>query len=126
MQQSEKKVVAIIEDNSELNDMLAEIIEEEGYQTKQYTSPQFVQQFRRQSAPPDLYIIDAWLNGYVSGITQTKALLESKKPPAIIIMSSDESIQYEAEELPVVTFLQKPFHIEELLTVVNQTLSSHT
>lgn len=122
MQQQKEKLVAIIEDNSELSDMLTEIIEDEGYQTVQYTSPQFIQHFESMSKKPDLFLIDAWLNGYTSGITQTKALLEQEDPPAIILMSSDESVQYQTENVDIIAFIQKPFHIEELLTIINQTL----
>jgi len=126
-EKKDKKSIVIIEDNVELANFLEELLTEQGYLVSVFNGAQLIQKFDTIKSKPDLFLIDAWLDDQTSGITQVKSLLldESENKPAILVMSSDQTIEYEVNDLPIEGFIHKPFQIEELLYTIDDAISSN-
>jgi CheY-like chemotaxis protein len=109
--------VLVVEDSLETLDVLANILEFEGYEV--FTAVNGREALSRvRSAPPDAILLDLWLplmNGY-------QFLEELRKLPApvgqvpVIVITAD--FRARPEDLPIQALLRKPLDLERLLMTI--------
>lgn len=70
---------------------------------------------------PDVVMLDFKMPG-IDGLELTKQLMNTKRPPAIIMFSAsmDEALEKEAKTKGVIACVSKPFDLEDLRKKVHQ------
>jgi DNA-binding response OmpR family regulator len=117
--------ILIIDDDPDILDMLAWVLEEEGYPVAAVTSGrealQWIQAAEAVGEPPALILLDLAMPG-MSGSQVVVALRQKwgAKVSPIIVISADQSAHLRERELGAVFTLTKPFEIERLLKLVKQ------
>lgn len=117
--------VLIIDDDSDLLELLAWTLEEAGYTVAAVTSGrealQWIQAAEAVGEPPALILLDLAMPG-MSG-PQVVAALHQKwgvKVSPIIVISADQYAALRGRELGAAYTLRKPFEIDRLLKLVKQ------
>jgi DNA-binding response OmpR family regulator len=120
-------VIALVEDDSSITELLCELLREDGYRTIScLNAEQAFQTIRR--AKPDLLILDLHLNGSESGfaVLDILRLTPSTKDIPVIVCSADTKLLYDKEEelrLAKCQVLEKPFDIDAFLSKVKDALA---
>lgn len=114
------KAILVVDDESAILDMIAELLGYEGYDVVT-TSQGRVALARAKTDPPALILLDLMMPG-MSGWQVIDALKASPQTRAIpiVVISAQRDLPTTAAELGIVTFLAKPFDIDELLGIVRQ------
>jgi CheY-like chemotaxis protein len=114
------KPILVVDDEPAILDMIAELLGYEGYQVVT-TSEGSVALTQAKADPPALILLDLMMPG-MSGWQVIAALRASPQTRAIpvVLLSARRDLQATATELGIVTFLAKPFDIDELLDIVHQ------
>jgi len=117
--------ILVVDDEPDIRQLVAEILEDEGYQVRSAENGQSARSaFARQT--PDLVLLDIWMPD-VDGITLLKEWSGHKGLPCpVVIMSGHGSVEtaVEATRLGAFDFLQKPISLARLLAIVSQALAS--
>lgn len=118
------KAILVVDDESAILDMIAELLGYEGYDVVT-TSQGRVALARAKTDPPALILLDLMMPG-MSGWQVIDALKASPQTRAIpvVVISAQRDLPTTAAELGIVTFLAKPFDIDELLGIVRQHVDS--
>ena len=113
------KPILVVDDEPAILDMIAELLRYEGYQVVT-TSDGSVALAQVKVDPPALILLDLMMPG-MSGWQVIAALKASPQTQAIpvVLLSARRDLAATASELEVVTFLAKPFDIDELLSIVH-------
>src|SRR6185295_11852563 len=113
------KAILVVDDEPAILDMIAELLGYEGYQVVT-TSQGSVALARAKDDPPALILLDLMMPG-MSGWQVIAALKASPQTRAIpvVVLSARRDLPATAKELGIVTFLAKPFDIDELLKIVH-------
>lgn len=114
------KAILVVDDEPAILDMIAELLGFEGYQVVT-TSQGSVALARAKDDPPALILLDLMMPG-ISGwqvIAALKAAPQTRAIP-IVVLSARRDLPAIAKDLGIVTFLAKPFDIDELLGIVRQ------
>ena len=114
------KPVLIVDDEPAILDMIAELLGYEGYEVIT-TSEGSAALARAKENPPALILLDLMMPG-MSGwqvIAALKATPQTRAIP-VVLLSARRDLPATAAELGIVTFLAKPFDLDELLSVVEQ------
>jgi DNA-binding response OmpR family regulator len=116
-------VVLVIDDEDYVADMIAATLELEGFEAHvAYNGRDGLAQFHQLSV--DLVIIDVMMP-YLNGpalIRELRGLDHGKTIPIVLISAGARP----RERLPGVTFIPKPFDIEDLLDVLSQASTKGT
>lgn len=110
--------IAIIDDDTELREMLADILREEGFAAQTFTDDNCVKDLEKLN--PDIIVVDYWLapshtsEGLIEKVKTNKQL----KSTPIVLMSNDRSVAKKKKETAVDVFLSKPFAIETLVSTL--------
>ena len=114
------KAILVVDDEPAILDMIAELLGYEGYQVVT-TSQGSVAIARAKDDPPALILLDLMMPG-MSGWQIIAALKASPQTRAIpiVVLSARRDLPAIAQDLGIVTFLAKPFDIDELIGVVRQ------
>src|SRR3954454_11543511 len=114
------KAILVVDDEPAILDMIAELLGYEGYQVVT-TSQGSVALARAKADPPALILLDLMMPG-ISGWQVIAALKASPQTRAIpvVVLSARRDLPATAKELGIVTFLAKPFDIDELIDIVQQ------
>jgi len=118
------KTILICDDDKGILEVTKAVLESSGYKVKTLTSfDNFFNIVRTKK--PDLLLIDLWMPK-VEGDEVVKKLKQNKKTKSIpvIIVSASRDISQISKESGADNYLCKPFDIDELLNLVNKTLSS--
>jgi len=114
------KAILVVDDEPAILDMISELLGFEGYQVVT-TSQGSAALARAKADPPALILLDLMMPG-MSGWQVIAALKASPQTRAIpvVVLSARRDLPTTAKELGIVTFLAKPFDIDELIGIVRQ------
>ena len=112
--------ILVVDDEPAILDMIAELLGYEGYQVVT-TSQGSVALAQAKYNPPALILLDLMMPG-MSGWQVIAALKASPQTRAIpiVVLSARRDLPMIANDLGIVSFLSKPFDIDELISVVQQ------
>jgi DNA-binding response OmpR family regulator len=112
-------MICIIEDDEGIRDVLKLILKKAGYITTAYIDGKAVMENHYKT--PNLFLIDKQLPG-VDGLTICKHLKQDNYTSAIpvIMMSAYPDVKQLAIESGADDFIEKPFHIENLISVIKK------
>lgn len=121
-------LVAVVDDDAAISDLLIEILTDEGYTVVCAASGgdglALIRQYR-----PDVVLLDINLTGIISGLSVAE-LLRSNTTTAdlpIIVSTADSNfLRHQAEVLSALRcdILPKPFEIDQLLGSIEQAIAS--
>ncbi|HUF55371.1 MAG TPA: sigma-54 dependent transcriptional regulator [Thermohalobaculum sp.] len=118
--------VLIVDDEADIRDLISDVMEDEGYATR--TAEDADGTFREiDKAPPDLVILDIWLQGSrMDGIEILKRVKRDNPDIPVVIISGHGNIELAvaAVKQGAYDFIEKPFNIDQLLVVVSRALEA--
>ena len=121
----EKACILIVDDEADIRDQVAGLLQDEGYDTcEAATSIEALEVFSDKK--PDLVILDVWLNDKeFDGLVVLRKMKARHSQIPVIMMSGHETIvnAVEALELKAFDFLVKPFQTDKLLQNVKNALA---
>ena len=112
--------ILIVDDDLAILDMIAELLEYEGYQVVTCSSGSDALA-RVKDNPPALILLDLMMP-QMSGWQVIAALRSSPQTRAIpiVLLSARRDLPATAKDLGVEHFLEKPFDLDELLRLIQQ------
>jgi len=113
-------MVLVAEDEAPLADVLADILEDEGYQVRCVTDGEAALK-EVEAAPPDLIISDISMPR-VDGMQVARRIMQMRPAIPMILMSARKL----PERLPGVMFVPKPFDMEHLLSLAEHALAARS
>lgn len=118
-----KSKIVVIDDDPAFLEMLALILDEEGYEVAAFDSVTFVNFLEAEH--PDAVVLDVWFDNEQDGVTLAKAIRQrqSMQETPVFLMSSDTAVSQLASEANVTDFLHKPFNIHTLLDKIESHVS---
>jgi DNA-binding response OmpR family regulator len=118
------KTVLVVDDDRELNDGVRAVLERQGYRVIQASNGVQARQavYDRR---PDLVILDMMMPR-MGGFPVLEHFKGKADAPPIIMITANEGSRHKAyaEYLGVVSYIRKPFAMDELLEAVEQALSA--
>ena len=113
------KKIVIAEDDADIRFILNLVLQEAGYHVQQVPTGESIVEGKH--GVPDLFILDKSLP-VIDGLAICKYLRvkEETKDVPIIMISSYHKLKGRARELGVDEFIEKPFDLKQLLTVVDK------
>ena len=120
---AEQKMILIVDDDTELNDGIRAMLENQGHKVMQARDGQQGQQMVYQHRP-DLVILDMMMPRK-GGYPVLEHFRGKADAPPIIMITANEGSRHKAyaEYLGVVDYLRKPFAMEKLLEAVDRGLN---
>lgn len=121
-----KKVISIVDDDTELLDILTAFLKNEGFIVRTYSHTTFIDILEKDGF--DLLILDAWFDTNLAGVEMAQAIKNRKKlqKKPIIMMSSDSNIQEHASSVGIKNFLSKPLDFETLVATIKAHFMPHS
>ncbi len=118
--QSDKSIL-IVEDDANIRDALATILEMEGYTVSGAANGQEALNYLRQTQPPRLILLDLMMP-VMDGWQFRHEQRQDPKLAAIpiVVVSAAGAVQQQAAALGANGYLQKPVEVDELLTAVQR------
>ncbi|MEM7668012.1 MAG: sigma-54 dependent transcriptional regulator [Pseudomonadota bacterium] len=118
--------ILVVDDEADIRDLISELLSDEGYssRTAQDADTAFA---AIESAPPDLIILDIWLQGSrMDGIEILKTVKRDNPGIPIVIISGHGNVELAvaAVQQGAYDFIEKPFNIDQLLVVVSRALEA--
>ncbi|MGQ0504983.1 MAG: response regulator [Myxococcaceae bacterium] len=112
-----QQLLLLAEDDQDQRELLAEVLEFEGYRVLQAeNSNEVVQQLKAQ---PNALLMD--LHG-ISSPAVSAAFARLEPRPALMVLSADRQLGTEASKLGADAFLSKPYNLDELLQALQRML----
>lgn len=126
--------VGLLEDDLAIQEMLLLILEDEGYTAITYASAKECLQGlgviapERTSPPVDLMIVDWRLSGDTSGTEVIRQIRTKSRLTSLPIILTTAATFYDIEELQNlhVALLEKPFSVDEVLTLIKSLVCPHS
>lgn len=118
-----KKKILVVDDDPGIIEIFKIILEENGYHVLIAEDQKIIERVR--SEIPDLILLDIWISG-LDGRDIARALRKetgTKEIPIIMISALSDTKRI-AEESGVDAFLEKPFNIDTLLSLVQKYTST--
>ena len=115
------KKILITDDDQGIQDIFKIILEQAGYDVQVYGDASFI--LENNYTFPDLFFLDRKLNGQ-DGLTICKFLKSqnSTRDIPVIIISATQGIEKLAKEAGADDFIEKPFEIKDLLSLIEKWL----
>jgi twitching motility two-component system response regulator PilH len=123
-------LIAIVEDDPVVNELLGEMLIEEGYRTLVWPCGKDAH-LQVRAARPDLVILDIWLEHPESGLTVLDLLERdhtTRRIPVIVCSAHITELRRQEERLRRQghAIIEKPFGIDELLATIRAMLPRDT
>ncbi|RPH72374.1 MAG: response regulator [Myxococcaceae bacterium] len=115
--------VLVVDDDPDILDALAEILEVEGYDVQRARNGREALQ-RLEQGLPDLVLLDLMMP-VMDGWEFARSLAPGARPP-IIVLSADRNVSVKAKEIGAHGWLAKPFELSELLAAVRGAVPAET
>ena len=115
--------VLVVDDDPDILDALAEILEVEGYDVQRARNGREALQ-RLEQGLPDLVLLDLMMP-VMDGWEFARSLAPGARPP-IIVLSADRTVSVKAKEIGAHGGLAKPFELSELLAAVRGAVPAET
>jgi two-component system nitrogen regulation response regulator NtrX len=114
--------ILIVDDEQSIQKTLSSVLEDEGYRVSKAGSRDEAGRFLQED-PPDLLLLDVWL-GEEDGLSFLEEVKRIPDSPVVIVMSGHGTIETAVRALKVGAFdyIEKPFSLEKVLTVVANAL----
>ena len=114
--------ILIVDDEPSIQKTLSSVLEDEGYRVSKAGSRDEANRFLQED-PPDLLLLDVWL-GEEDGLAFLEEVKRASDSPVVIVMSGHGTIETAVRALKVGAFdyIEKPFSLEKVLTVVANAL----
>ncbi len=115
--------ILIVDDDPKIRELVSFRLKSNGYSTTEASNG--VEAFGKIDTKPDLIVLDAampMLDGY-QFIQATKWRDEFKGIP-IVVLTARAHTKTLFEDLGIAHFLTKPFNTQELLTLIDQSISN--
>jgi DNA-binding response OmpR family regulator len=121
---AEQKTILIVDDDTELNDGIRAMLENQGYKVMQARDGQQGKQMVYQHRP-DLVILDMMMPR-MGGYPVLEHFRGKTDAPPIIMITANEGMRHKAyaEHLGVVDYIRKPFAMERLIEAVAKGLEA--
>ena len=113
----------VVDDDPDILEALAEILEVEGFAIRRARNGKEALE-RLGPRPPDLILLDLMMpvmDGWE--FAQKMRTIPDFVPPPIIVLSADRNVAVKTKEIGAVSYLSKPFELDELLGLVRRTLA---
>ena len=120
------KDILIVDDEEDIRQLIAGILQDEGYQTRLAWDYNSIKQ-EISKGIPDLVLLDVWLeNSKLDGIEILKLIKKSYPNLPIIMISGHGTIQMAINSLKVgaFNFIEKPFDTSLLLLNINRAIEN--
>lgn len=119
--ESNRKKIMVIEDDKDIRDTIAYILQEENYEVIASEDSKILKFIDKHK--PDLVLLDNWLTDWKSDANGQQLSKELKSNPAtshipVIIISAVSNIKEIAEAGLANGYLRKPFDLAELTSIV--------
>lgn len=117
------KKILVIEDDKDIRDTIAYILEEEKYEVVSSGDSKILKHIN--DVKPDLILMDNWLTEWKSDANGQQLSKQLKTNPAtshipVIIISAVSNIKEIAEEGLADSYLKKPFDMQALVAMVRK------
>ncbi|MBS1526219.1 MAG: response regulator transcription factor [Bacteroidetes bacterium] len=113
--------ILIIENDADIRNLIAFILEEEGFAVAGMPSPESLETVVRHQ--PDLVLIDEWVAGHPGHrLCLRIKLFHQLMHVPVIILSTASDIEKIVTECKADGFIRKPFDVTELVEVVQEQL----
>ena len=126
--------IAILEDQPAILELFTTVLELAGHRADPYhtgtalVETLFTPQSRSDPLPYDLVIVDLYLPGTLSGLEVINSIYQRIPPETLPIILTSATSQNELSELqahlPTVAVLRKPFHLKDLLALIERRAAS--
>ncbi len=117
--------ILIIDDEADIRDLVAGILQDEGFKTAVASSTAEAQ-YLLQKHYPQLIILDIWLKESQMDGLQLLQIIKKQKPQIPILMMSGHGtidMAVNATKMGAYGFLTKPFHADGLINMVKKALN---
>jgi two-component system nitrogen regulation response regulator NtrX len=118
--------VLVVDDEADIRDLLADILEDEGYSTRQASDADGA--FAAiEAGTPDLIILDIWLQGSrMDGIEILRRVKVNQPDLPVVIISGHGNVEIAvaAVKQGAYDFIEKPFNMDQLTMVVGRALEA--
>ena len=124
-----KKKVLVVENDFDIRDIIAYIMEEEGFQCMGIAEPETMDHIL--AFQPDIILIDEFINNHPGHRLCLKIKqFDTLKHIPVIILSTANNVELIAEECKADGYIRKPFDVDEMIGKVirmieNQPLTSN-
>jgi DNA-binding response OmpR family regulator len=120
---ADKKLILIVDDDTELSDGIRAVLESHGHKVVQARDGQQGKNLIYQQRP-DLVILDMMMPR-MGGYPVLEHFRDKKDAPPIIMITANEGSRHKAyaEYLGVIDYIRKPFAMERLLEAVDRGLN---
>jgi CheY-like chemotaxis protein len=113
--------VLIVEDDPDIRETIAQILEEEGYEVRGASNGKQALDLLREGARPQLILLDLMMPIMDGWLFRT----EQRQDPAIadipvVVISADGNLRQQAAKIQANGYLRKPVGIETLLDTVER------
>ncbi|MCT6836832.1 MULTISPECIES: nitrogen assimilation response regulator NtrX [Bombella] len=118
--------ILIVDDEPDIRFLLAGILEDDGYLTREAANSDEAIRLFRESRP-SLVILDIWLqNSQLDGMALLKLFKEQRPDVPVIMISGHGTIETAVSSLHhgAYDFLEKPFQTDRLLVIVRRALEA--
>ena len=118
--------ILIVDDEADIRELIADILEDEGHGTRTAHDADSAMGHLNTKAP-DLMILDIWLkDSRMDGIEILKTVKRDNPSVPVIIISGHGNVEIAvaAVKQGAYDFIEKPFNIDKLLMVVNRALEA--
>ncbi|QIK41162.1 sigma-54-dependent transcriptional regulator [Pontivivens nitratireducens] len=126
MSESAKSDILIVDDEADIRELIADILEDEGHGTRTGHDADSAMEHMNTKAP-DLMILDIWLkDSRMDGIEILKTVKRDNPGVPVIIISGHGNVEIAvaAVKQGAYDFIEKPFNIDKLLMTVNRALET--
>ncbi len=118
------KTILVVDDDRELNDGLRAVLERQGYRVIQASNGIQAREIVYRERP-DLVVLDMMMPR-MGGFPVLEHFRDKRNAPPIIMITANEGSRHKAyaEWLGVVSYIRKPFAMEELMEQVEAGLAA--
>lgn len=118
--------ILIVDDEKDIRELIADILRDEGYQTRLAgNSDQAVAELNQQE--PALMVLDIWLkDSKMDGIDILKQVKRNNPDVPVVIISGHGNIEIAVAAIKqgAYDFIEKPFNIDQLLVVIRRAMET--
>ncbi|MFN3260093.1 MAG: sigma-54-dependent transcriptional regulator [Pikeienuella sp.] len=118
--------ILIVDDEADIRSLIGDILADEGHATRDAEDADGALA-AVDEAPPDLLILDIWLQGSrMDGIEVLKSVKRDNPEVPVVIISGHGNIEIAVAAIKqgAYDFIEKPFNIDQLLVVVHRALEA--
>lgn len=123
-----KHDILVVDDESDIRRLVAEILTDEGYNVTQAATGEQTIDLIQSACPPHLVLLDVWLNDQqYDGLQLLEIILKRFPDIPVIMISGHSTIETAVAALKkgAVDFLEKPFKTDRLLVAVERSLQNY-